>query len=82
MIAAFSKILKRSGHFSTLQTDLGTGFTNKAFQSWLKDHNIRFFHSHNHEIKASIAERFIRTVLLKKNFGVILRMKINENIPM
>ena len=42
VIAAFSKILKRSGHFSTLQTDLGTEFTNKAFQSWLKQHNIHF----------------------------------------
>ena len=37
VIAAFSKILKRSGHFSTLQTDLVTEFTNKAFQSWLKN---------------------------------------------
>ena len=62
VIAAFSKILKRSGRFSTLQTDLGTEFANKAFQSWLKDHNIRFFHTHNHEIKASVAERFIRTI--------------------
>ena len=62
VIAAFSKILKRSGRFSTLQTDLGTEFTNKAFQSWLKDHNIHFFHTHNYEIKASIAERFIRTI--------------------
>ena len=58
----FSKTLKRSGQFSTLQTDLGTEFTNKAFQSWLKHHNIHFFTTHNHEIKASIAERFIRTI--------------------
>ena len=62
VIAAFSKILKRSGRFSTLQTDLGTEFTNKAFQSWLKDHNIHFFQTHNNKIKASIAERFIRTI--------------------
>ena len=31
IIDTFSKILKRSGNFSTLQTDLGTEFTNKAF---------------------------------------------------
>ena len=43
VIAAFSKILKRSGNFSILQTELGTEFTNKAFQSWLKHHNINFF---------------------------------------
>ena len=62
VIAAFSKILKRRGHFFTLQTDLGTEFTNKAFQSWLKQHNIHFFTTHNNKIKASIAERFIRTI--------------------
>ena len=62
MIAAFSKILKQSEHFSTLQTSLGTEFTNKAFQSWLKHPNIHFFTTHNHEIKASIAEHFICTI--------------------
>ena len=62
VIAAFSKILKRSGHFSILQTDLGTEFTDKAFQSCLKHHNIHFFTTHNHEIKASIVEHFIRTI--------------------
>ena len=45
-----------------MQTDLGSEFTNEAFQSWLKDHNIHFFHVYNHEIKASIAERFICTI--------------------
>ena len=62
VITAFSKILKRSGYFSSLQTDLGTEFTNRAFQSWLKDRNIHFFHTYNHEIKASIVERFIRII--------------------
>ena len=62
VITAFSKILKRSGYFSSLQTDLGTVFTNKAFQSWIKDHNIHYFRTYNREIKASIAERFIRTI--------------------
>ena len=41
--AAFSKLLKRSGHFYTMQTNLGKEFTNKAFQSWLKHRNIHFF---------------------------------------
>ena len=62
VITVFSKILKRNGYFSSLQTDLGTEFTNKAFQSWLKDRNIHFFHTYNREIKASIVERFIRTI--------------------
>ena len=66
VIAAFSEILKRSEHFSTLQTDLDKEFTNKAFPTRLKKHNIPFFHSYNHEIKTSIAERFIRTIKKKQ----------------
>ena len=62
VIAAFSKILKLSVCFSSLQTDLGTEFTNKAFQSRLKVPNVHFFHTHNREIKPSIAEHFIRTI--------------------
>ena len=38
----------------------------KVFQSWLKDHNVHFFYTHNYEIKASIAERFIR--IIKEKF--------------
>ena len=48
--------------FTTLQTYLDTEFTNKAFQSWLKHHNIHFFTTHNQEVKAMIAERFIHTI--------------------
>ena len=80
VIAAFSEILKRSGQFSTLQTNLGTEFTNKVFQSLLKHHNIHFLPYKTTKLK--LAKRNILFVLLKKTFGVILRMKINENIPM
>ena len=47
--ATFSKILKRRGHFSTLQTDLSTEFTNKTFQSWLKPQYSFFYHTQPRE---------------------------------
>ena len=62
MIDAFSKLLERSGRFLSLQTDRGTEYVNKSFQKWLKQQNIHFFHSHNYDTKAAIAERFIRTL--------------------
>lgn len=46
----------------TLQTDKGTEFTNRKFQLWLKDHDIHFFTTENDDIKASIVERFNRTL--------------------
>ena len=54
--------LKKSGHFHKLQTDRGSEFLNKPFQAWLRKQKIELFHSHNYEIKASIAERFICTI--------------------
>ena len=62
MIAAFSKLLQRSGPFLLLQTDRGTEFLNKPFQNWLKKQNIHFFNTYNYDTKAAIAERFIRTL--------------------
>lgn len=62
VIRAFDKIYARAPRFLALQTDRGTEFTNKQFQSWLKRHKIHFFHTHNYDTKAAIAERFIRTL--------------------
>ena len=45
-----------------LQTDKGSEFTNKLLQSWLSSRNIHFFTTHNEETKASIVERFNRTI--------------------
>ena len=45
-----------------IQTDLGTEFTNKKVQNYLKKVGIIFFTSHNQDIKASIIERFNRTL--------------------
>ena len=45
-----------------LQTDKGTEFKNKDFQNFLKSKKIHFFTTENPETKASIVERFQRTL--------------------
>ena len=60
LVAAFTSIpdpLPRS-----LQTDKGTEFTNRKFQQWLEEKHIHFFTTENDDIKASIVERFNRTL--------------------
>ena len=61
LIEAFKTILKQR-HPKALQTDKGTEFKNKEFQTFLKKNNIHFFTTENPETKASVAERFQRTL--------------------
>ena len=53
-----------------IQSDEGTEFTNNQTQTFLKNNNIKWYHTFNRDIKCSICERFNRTVLNKiyKNF--------------
>ena len=44
-----------------LQTDKGTEFLNRNFQSFLKENNIHFFTT-NSELKANVVERLNRTL--------------------
>ena len=62
MIEAFERVMPEIGKFSKLQTDMGREFLNRPFQSWLKQRHIDHFHTQNFDTKASIAERFIRTL--------------------
>ncbi len=48
-----------------LQTDKGTEFLNRTFQKMLKDWNIAFYTTENEDIKASVVERFNRTLKTK-----------------
>lgn len=57
---AFASIKKRQP--LRLQTDKGTEFLNKQFQAYLKKRKIHFFVTHNVETKASVVERFQRTL--------------------
>ena len=48
-----------------LHTDKGTEFINKYLKTWLKKNKVHFFHTENEDIKASIVERFNRTLKSK-----------------
>ena len=63
LVAAFKSIQHPLP--KTLQTDKGTEFLNYTFQQWLKDHKVHFFTTENEDIKASIVERFNKTLKTK-----------------
>lgn len=65
LVYAFEKILSLGRKPRLLQTDKGTEFVNKTFQSYLRSKNIVFFTTENDDIKASIVERFNRTLKTK-----------------
>ena len=60
LVEAFKKIKKRTP--LRLQTDKGKEFLNLKFQAYLKKNKIHFFVTHNVETKASVVERFQRTL--------------------
>lgn len=60
---AFSKIVKESGRVpDSLMTDKGKEFVNLKMKAFYKDNNINFYTSQNPDIKASVIERFNRTL--------------------
>lgn len=62
LVKAFSHILEKSNRTpEKVHTDRGTEFTNREFQTFLKDREIHFFTTGN-ETKASVVERFNRTL--------------------
>ena len=61
LVAAFTQLLS-NGAPNTLQTDKGTEFLNRSLQKLLKEHCVHHFATHNEETKASIVERFNRTL--------------------
>ena len=62
---AFQVIFKSGRRPIRLQTDKGAEFTNRVFQKFLKEHDVHFFTTYNEETKASIVERFNRTLKTK-----------------
>ena len=63
---AFERILQAdAAGCRMLQTDKGTEFLNTTFQQMLQRHNIHFYTSENDDIKASVVERFNRTLKTK-----------------
>ena len=61
LVAAFRDIFKQGRKPERLQTDAGTEFMNRSFQTFLKNHDVRHFVTYN-ETKAQVVERFNRTL--------------------
>ena len=61
LVAAFTQLLS-SGAPNTLQSDKGTELLNRSLLKLLKEHDVHHFATHNEETKASIVERFNRTL--------------------
>ena len=61
LVNGFQSILDLARSPEKLQTERGTEFLNRNFQSFQKEKNIHFFIT-NSELKASVVERFIRTL--------------------
>lgn len=63
IIAGFEHIFQQGQRKpKKLHTDKGTEFRNQPFQKFLKDNKVGFFVTENQEIKASVVERFNRTL--------------------
>ena len=62
LVKAFKEIFRKTLPPRRLQTDKGTEFKNREFQEFLKEKKIHFFTTENEDIKASIVERFNRTL--------------------
>ena len=63
VVKAF-KTLEKSLPFM-IQSDKGTEFKGRVFQSWLKSKHVEFFTSQDPVIKCSLVERFNRTLMSK-----------------
>ncbi|XP_062600457.1 uncharacterized protein LOC134262084 [Saccostrea cucullata] len=64
---ALEDILREGRQPTKLRTDKGQEFRSKALNNVLADHNIQHFYSQNTEVKASYAERAIKTIKTKMN---------------
>lgn len=63
VVEGFREIFSRTDRrCTTLISDKGKEYDNKKLKTFLKSHDISYFHTRNPETKCSIAERFIRTL--------------------
>jgi len=62
--SAFDRILKDL-RFNMVQTDKGTEFKNIHFQRLMTEYNVHHYTSENDDLKASVVERFNRTLKQK-----------------
>lgn len=64
LLEGFKKLFKQTKFVDNLQTDEGKEFYNKKVRSYFKRHNINHYSSYS-EFKASVVERFNRTLKSK-----------------
>ena len=83
LVTAFEIILSSGRKPLRLQTDKGTEFRNRIFQDTLKQNGIAFYVTENDDIKASVVERFNRTIKEKlfRYFTSIGSNRFIEIIP-
>ena len=62
LVNAFKKIFKGGRIPHKLHTDHGTEFLNRVFRTFLKEKDVHFFTTKNYETKATVVERFNRTL--------------------
>ena len=64
LVAAFRRLLNdvNNNRPTTLQTDKGSEFLNRPLQRLLKEYGVHHFATHNEETKASVVERFNRSL--------------------
>jgi hypothetical protein len=79
LVQAFKQIFRQGRKCLSLQTDKGSEFNNKVFQKWLQKHKVHFFTTHNEETKASLVERFNRT-LKTRMWKYFTRNNTNKHI--
>ena len=65
LVAAFTTIFESGLRPVHLQTDKRTDFINRVFQKFLRENAVHFVTTQNAEAKASIVERFNRTLKTK-----------------
>ena len=61
LVTAFTPLLNNRAP-TTLQTDKGSEFLNRPLQRLLKEYGVHHFTTHNEDTKASIVERYNRTL--------------------
>ena len=79
LVVAFTTIFESGRRPVRLQTDKGTEFTNRVFQKILRENDVHFFTIQNEETKASIVERFNRTLKTKMwKYRILLTGKLSS----
>ena len=79
----FTEIFSSKRKCKKICTDKGSEFYNTVVQKFFKSHKIKHFSTENNDIKASIAERFIRTLKEKiyRYFTFYRKKRFVEVLP-